>query len=70
LTALLPGAVCGLAAALVLARATGAFLCGAGGDAPLTLVLAPLLLLAIAAAGLLPALRATRVGPLRALRGG
>ena len=63
------GTVVGLAAALLLDHLLSRFLYGVGGRDPLTLLLAPLLLIAVAAAAAFwPARRATRVDPLRALR--
>ncbi|MGH3185545.1 MAG: FtsX-like permease family protein, partial [Streptosporangiaceae bacterium] len=64
------GAVCGLAAALVLGRFARSFLYGVTAFDPLTLAAVPALLIAIAAlACYIPARRATRVDPVIALRG-
>lgn len=64
------GAICGLASALALGRFARSFLFGVTAFDPLTLAAVPVLLIAIAAvACYLPALRATRVDPVIALRG-
>jgi predicted permease len=63
------GAGIGLAAALVITRLISNLLFGLTSSDPLTLILATLLLMAVAAlAGYLPARRASRVDPLVALR--
>ena len=63
------GAAIGLSAALVLTRYTESLLYGVKAIDPATLLLTGLLLLALTTlAGLLPARRATRVEPMRALR--
>jgi predicted permease len=65
----LAGLGAGLAVALLTSRFLGALLYGLSPTDPLTLIGAPLLLMAIAVIALLvPALRATRVDPLQALR--
>ncbi|MGH9162540.1 MAG: ABC transporter permease [Vicinamibacteraceae bacterium] len=64
------GAVCGIAIALAVARALSTLLHGISPMDPLTLAAVPILLVAVAfVAGALPALRATRVDPVTALRG-
>ena len=63
------GLACGAAAALALGRLVSGLLYGvAANDAATLLVAAVVLGLAAAAASLLPALRATRIDPVRALR--
>jgi predicted permease len=65
----LVGGVIGVAAALALGRAAQSLLFGLEGHDPLVVVLATLVLAAVAlAAGYVPALRASRVEPMRALR--
>ncbi|HVS64230.1 MAG TPA: ABC transporter permease [Thermoanaerobaculia bacterium] len=64
------GVVLGLAAALLLARSLGGLLFGVGAADPVAIAAAALLVLVIAgAASSLPARRAIRVDPARALRG-
>ncbi|MGH9415292.1 MAG: ABC transporter permease [Terriglobales bacterium] len=64
------GAAVGIAAALALGQALASALYGVSSRDPLTLVAAPVVLLAVAAlACYLPARRATRVDPVVALRG-
>ena len=66
----LAGAMGGLIAVLLLGRLARSFLYGVGASDPLTLLVVPLVLLAVAAlACYLPARRATRVDPVIALRG-
>ncbi len=63
------GVAVGLAAALALARLVTNLLFGVSGADPVTFVAVPAVLLAVAvAATLLPALRASRVDPVEALR--
>jgi predicted permease len=63
------GVAVGLAAALALARLVTNLLFGVSGTDPVTFVAVPLVLLAVAVcATLLPALRASRVDPVEALR--
>jgi putative ABC transport system permease protein len=63
------GLLVGTGVAVVLARVLRAFLFGIGPTDPLTLVAVPVLFTAVALlACLLPALRATRVDPMTALR--
>jgi predicted permease len=63
------GALAGLAAALLAARALSSFLYGTSTHDPLVLVLSTLLLAIVAgAASLLPAVRAARINPLTAIR--
>ena len=63
------GAVAGIAAVLILARYTESLLFGVKAKDPATLVVTGLALLAVTAlAGFLPARRATRIDPVRALR--
>jgi ABC-type antimicrobial peptide transport system permease subunit len=63
------GVVCGIAAALLLARLMHAFLYGVSASDPLTYTLVGVTLALVAAlASLLPARRATRVDPVVALR--
>ncbi|MGH9392761.1 MAG: FtsX-like permease family protein, partial [Terriglobales bacterium] len=63
------GAVCGLLAALAGARLAASFLYGISPRDPLTLIVAPMVVLALAAlACYWPARRATRVDPVQALR--
>jgi putative ABC transport system permease protein len=65
----LAGIVIGLAAALLLTRLAGSLLYRVSAHDPLTLVLAPVVFLAIALlASYLPARRATRVNPVEAMR--
>ncbi len=69
MTMALTGAVIGVAAVLGVTRFLEALLFGIKPQDPITIVTASLLLLGVTAlAGLLPALRATRVQPMRALR--
>lgn len=64
------GGVCGLAMALAVARMLSTLLYGVSATDPSTLAAVPLLLVAVAfVAGAIPALRAARVDPVRALRG-
>lgn len=66
---LIIGAVIGVAAALAIGRAAGSMLFGVEGTDPLVFVSAIVVLTLFAlAAGYIPALRASRVSPLRALR--
>ncbi len=66
---LLIGGVIGVGAALALGRAAGSMLYGVDGADPLVITAAVLLLALFAlAAGYIPALRASRVDPLQALR--
>lgn len=66
---LMAGGVIGVGAALVLGRAAGSLLYGVDGNDPVTIVFAVALLTLFAlAAGYIPALRASRVDPLSALR--
>jgi predicted permease len=66
---LLGGGVIGVAAAVALGRAAGSLLYGVDGNDPLIFAFAVTVLTLIAlAAGYIPALRASRVDPLRALR--
>ena len=63
------GVVIGVAAAIVLTRLMRSMLFDVGATDPATFVLAPLLLVGVAVlASYLPALRATRVDPIEALR--
>ena len=63
------GAACGIAAALALTRVLRAQLFGVAPSDPLTFVVASLILIAVAlAAGCIPALRASNVDPVVALR--
>jgi len=63
------GALVGISAALALMRYTDSLLFGVKPQDPITMSAAALLLLAVTAlAGFLPALRATRVLPIEALR--
>jgi predicted permease len=63
------GALTGLAAALLAARALASFLYGTSTHDPLVLALSTLLLTLVAsAASLLPAIRAARINPLNAIR--
>src|SRR5690606_29164553 len=63
------GGVIGVGAALALGRAAGAMLYGVDGNDPVIIGSAIVVLSAFAlAAGFIPALRASRVDPLRALR--
>jgi ABC-type antimicrobial peptide transport system permease subunit len=63
------GAILGVAVAMALARYLSGFLIGVPPWDPLTLVAVPAGLLAVAAvAAFLPARRASRVDPVRALR--
>ena len=65
----LAGIAIGAAAAVALTRTIAGFVWGVSTLDPLTFALVPLLLLAVAAiASLLPALRATRLNPLTAIR--
>lgn len=65
----LVGVVIGLAAAFAVAQAMSSLLYGVTATDPLTFVVVPLLMLAVAlAANLFPALKATKVNPLVALR--
>ena len=69
LTLSLGGIALGLAAALVLSRYLASLLFGIAPTDPLTYAVAPLLLLAVATlASIVPARRAARVDPMRALR--
>jgi ABC-type antimicrobial peptide transport system permease subunit len=66
---LLIGGVVGIAAAVGLGRAAGSLLFGLEGNDPLVIGVAALLLASVAlGAGFLPALRASRVDPMQALR--
>jgi predicted permease len=63
------GALAGLAAALLVARALASFLYGTSTHDPLVLALSTLLLVVVAcAASLAPAIRAARINPLAAIR--
>jgi ABC-type antimicrobial peptide transport system permease subunit len=63
------GALAGLAAAMLAARALASFLYGTSTHDPLVLASATLLLAMVAsAASLLPAIRAARINPLTAIR--
>jgi ABC-type antimicrobial peptide transport system permease subunit len=63
------GLVIGMAAAFVLTRVMGSLLFGISATDPVTFLTIALLLLAVAAlASYIPALRATRVDPMVALR--
>ncbi len=66
---LLIGGVVGIAAAVGLGKATGSLLFGLEGNDPLVIGVATMLLVAVAlGAGFVPALRASRVDPMQALR--
>jgi ABC-type antimicrobial peptide transport system permease subunit len=66
---LLIGGVVGIAAAVGLGRAAGSLLFGLEGNDPLVIGVATMLLVAVAlGAGFVPALRASRVDPMQALR--
>ena len=66
----LVGIIAGLAASLSLGRLIGSLLFGTSATDPATFVWTALMLVAVASlAGYLPAMRASRIGPLRALRG-
>lgn len=63
------GLIAGLGAAAVLTRFLRALLYGMSPLDPVTMIVVPVLLIALAVAALLvPAVRATRIDPVRALR--